>query len=157
MSLNFWSPKPVPSELPPGLAAAALEVSQAGSQQQALEAAHKLLTDRYHGRRFHTFLKFNQLFRDHPAHLWDHPGPMHCTNLNHLLTILLVHSGWFEPAAIRLRWTNINVLSPHQYVRVRLDTGQIVSVDIWAAAYGLPLGTHAHWFKNGHLWPVRRK
>lgn len=152
MGLNFWSPKPLPENLPTSMTEAIAAIAQSDSQQEALRQAYNLLTGKYHGRRGATYLKLIDLFRDDVSSLWDKDGFMHCTNLNHLLIVLLVRSGQFRPEDIRLYWTNIFLLAPHQYAIVRFKNGQEMPVDVWSAAYGIKLGDYGHWFHAGKVW-----
>lgn len=60
--------------------------------------------------------------------------------------MLLMKSGHFTDDDIETRWTLLWFVSPHQYLRVRLDNEQWANVDVWANVYGIPFGDYAHGF-----------
>jgi len=70
---------------------------------------------------------------------------MHCTNINRILKSLLIGSGLFREEDIRIKWTLIWYVSPHQHVQVRIGD-RWINVDIWAHAYGIEFGDYTHGF-----------
>lgn len=75
--------------------------------------------------------------------IWKRTEFLHCTHMNWLLKIVLVHSGKFAERDVQERWTFLSGISPHQYSRVRLKDGRMINVDVWASTYGIPFGGHA--------------
>jgi len=154
LRLNFLVPPPVPAVLPKGLE---LEVSsiKCRTREDTLRAAYAVLTKKYRGYRLRTVTRLLELFDVDVAALWAKNRFLHCTNLNYLLEIMLLHSGKFSEADIRFRWTTVNFLSPHQYMQIKLDDGQWVDADLWGAVYGIEFGSHAHGFHSGSLTAKR--
>lgn len=119
------------------------ELKKAQSQEECLRMAYKILITKYHGNRIKTITKFFNIFERDIDVLWSKNGFLHCTNINYILKTLLVKSGFFETGDIRTRWTLIWCVSPHQYAQVRINN-KWIDVDVWAHAFGIELGDHAH-------------
>ncbi len=115
------------------------------SKEECLRKAYSLLTEKYHWDRLKTYSRFFELFTRNPEKLWIKFGFLHCTNLNILLKALLLWSEHFTKEEIRFCWTQIWIVSPHQYAQVRLDN-KWIDIDIWAHRYGIWFGDHAHSF-----------
>lgn len=143
---HFFSKLPIPVITNKSLQAAIKQVREANSQSEALETAFRIITTRYRGYRFHTFLFFWKAFQSNPNHLWQRTGFLHCTHLNYLLRILLVNSGWFSESDIQLKFTNVYFCSIHQYLRVRMGKSSL-ALDAWGHVFGVPLGQF--WFGTG--------
>ncbi len=123
------------------------KISQASTKSDALRVAYDILSTKYHGGRVKTYALFWRLFEDTFEKLWSRSGFLHCTKINRVLRELLLASGKFAPSDIRTRWTLVWYVSPHQYMQVRVENEQWVSVDIWAKAYGIQFGDYARGFK----------
>ncbi len=120
-------------------------VSQAKSKEEALQRAYKIITDRFEGHRFHTYIRLHKAFELDPNVLWKRTGFMHCTHQNYLLRVLLVKSGWFDESALSIGHSLVWYISPHQYLRVNLN-GKALAVDPWNSRFGAKLGTYATGF-----------
>lgn len=118
------------------------------TKQECLHKAYRLLTAKYHGNRLKTVTRFLELCPRSVDAVWARSGFLHCTNLNWLLRVLLVKSGHFTEEDIETCWTLLWYVSPHQYLRVKLDDGQQAKVDVWANVYGIGFGDYAHGFHN---------
>jgi hypothetical protein len=138
------------------LAEAVAFVKAAKGRQDSLRRAYDLMTERYYGERLRMLRECRTWFANDPAKNWRKRGFLHCTNMNALLRYLLLESGRFSPEDVTFRWTLIWYCSPHQYARVRCD-GKWVDVDLWAHAYGVTLGKHAHGLRSGSLRARERK
>lgn len=138
--------RPIPNNLPVEMAKCIEEIKLVGDKEQALKQAYSIITSRYKGQRLKTLIYFWKLATSNPHILWTSIDFLHCTNMNFLLRILLVKSGWFTDADIKPRWTLIWFFSPHQYLRVRLVGGNWINVDAWGAAHGIGYGDYAHGF-----------
>jgi len=120
-------------------------VHEPSTKKEALEKAFELITNRYKGYRFFTYLFFWKIFEINPNILWQQTGFMHCTQQNFLLRILLVKSGWFTEEDIKFGYSLVWYISPHQYLKVNLNN-HIVAVDPWNHRFGVPLGKYAAGF-----------
>lgn len=137
--------------LPQEMRSLASEISRKEDQQMALKYAYDTLSRKYRGFRFLTFLRLDRFFITDLSTLWRITGFLHCHHLNYLLRTLLITSGKFSSEDIRSPWTHIWYCSPHQYIRVKLEDGTTISVDLWGKAYGISFGSHAHGFQAGSL------
>ena len=138
--------RPIPAELPPEMNEVTSELRKTVTKEECLWEAVRILSERYRGYRFRTYTRVFDLWTSDPERLWAKQGFLHCTNVNYLCRILLVGSGHFRDGEIEQRWTAVYWISPHQYLRVRLDEGRWVEVDLWGLHYGIPLGGHARGF-----------
>lgn len=145
MPLDLFSKTPVPGVLPGEMQKITDELKKSPSKEECLKKAYGILISRYRGHRVETYTKLFDVLKHDIATLWDKSGFLHCTNLNYLLRALLVRSDFFTEDEMRLRWTHIWYVSPHQYVQVKIDD-KWINVDIWAYAYGIKFGDNAHGF-----------
>lgn len=127
------------------------QLKKTDNQEECMQQAYEILAKKYHGERFKTISRFWLLFERNIDRLWSRSGFLHCTSLNLLLRKLLLESGKFSPDDVRFRWTLLWGVSPHQYVKIRVNE-QWVNVDLWAAFLGIGLGDYAHGF---HLYSSR--
>ena len=72
--------------------------------------------------------------------------------MNYLLHTLLIGSGHFENKDIQAHWTQIWLVSPHQYLTVVLKDGRQIEIDPWGRAYGVSFGSHAYGLKGGSVF-----
>lgn len=118
-----------------------------------LSEAYYYVTGRYTSSRLEFFLKLPMLpvnsFRD----LTSRKGFMFCTNQNAVLSALLLRSGRFKAKDIKKKWTLYFGLTPHQYLRIKVEQGWI-DVDPWSSDYGLAIGDYARGF---HIGSIRRQ
>ena len=145
MPLNLFKIYPRPDEIPTEMQNTINEIKMSPSKEGCLKTVYEILTTKYHGSRVDTYLKFLNIFTHDIKTLWNTNGFMHCTNINYLMKILLIKSGMFEDNDIRLRWTLVWYVSPHQYIQVKVNSAWI-NIDIWASSYGIKFGDYAHGF-----------
>jgi len=138
-----------PDALPEEMQALAQEIAKQASQEAALRYTYEALGKKYRGYRVLTFLRMDRLFITDIGTLWKKQGFLHCHHMNYLLRTLLVASGQFAPEDIDVCWTQIWFFSPHQYLVATLKNGEKRAIDLWARAYGIPFGKHAHGFQGG--------
>lgn len=129
----------------PDLLWAVEKVRAAGSKELALKRASEVVTERCRGYRLRTYLYFWKAFETDPNRLWQRTGFMHCTHQNFLLRTLLVKSGWFLEDEIKLGYSLVWYISPHQYLKIKLDD-RVVAADPWNHRFGVPLGYYASGF-----------
>ncbi|MDD5083858.1 MAG: hypothetical protein PHT88_02875 [Candidatus Moranbacteria bacterium] len=128
--------------LPDGMRHIIDELKQSASQEECLKKAYVILTKKYHGERIRTYRNLFDIFKRDLDTLWNKSGFLHCTNINYLLRTLLVQSAFFTEDDIRLKWTLVWYVSPHQYLQVLVGS-EWINVDIWAHAYGIGFGDNA--------------
>lgn len=138
--------KYIPETLPQDMQSIAGALHELHSQDECLRKAYDILTKKYYGNRIKTLLRFFDLFPRSLNKLWSKNGFLHCTNFNWLLRILLIKSGHFTEKDVTTCWTLLWFVSPHQFIRVTMENGQKINIDLWAAVYGIPFGDYAHGF-----------
>jgi hypothetical protein len=141
----LFLPKYKKVELPEDLRAKIEILKQAKSKEDCLRQAYDFLVEKYHGDRICTFSKIHELFIRDIGKLWTKSGFLHCTNINYILRMMLIESGFFKESNIKEKWTQIWLFSPHQHLDINLDN-KIIHVDVWANRYGIKFGDHAHGF-----------
>jgi hypothetical protein len=139
----------LPNSLSKEVDVAIRQIKLANTKEEAIQKAYKIITTKYRGRRMTTLVKIRSIFSEGTQDLWNRSGFMHCTNQNYLLAVLLVKSGFFKEEDIKLKWTMLWGISPHQYLRVMTNKNEYIDIDAWSAVYGIALGDHAHGFHTG--------
>jgi len=137
----------IPEKLPKEMQQIADKLKKSKSKEECLKKAYEILSKKYRGYKWRTYTRIHELFIGDVNKLWQKKGFMHCTNINYLLRIMLIKSGFFEDNDIRPKWTFVN-FTPHQYLRIRLSKNKFVNVDIWGKPYGIKLGNHAQGFNT---------
>lgn len=145
MPLDLFLKTPVPDVLPDEMQKIVDEMKKSLNKDDCLKMAYNIMIEKFRGYRIKTYLKLFDVFESDIAVLWNKNGFLHCNNMNYILRILLIKSGFFVEDDIRLRWTQIWYISPHQFVQVRID-GKWINIDIWAHAYGINFSDNAHGF-----------
>lgn len=143
MPLDLFSKTPLFDNLPLAIREPIDTLKHCADKQQCLERAYQILAGKYHGDLLKTYTRFWLIFERDLDKLWNRSGFMHCANVNYLLRTLLVKSGFFVEADIRLRWTLVWYFSPHQYLQAKIGD-KWINVDIWGGHYGIKLGDYAH-------------
>lgn len=143
---HLFKKLPIPTITSSGMQEAIALVASSQSQEEALERAFGVITTRYEGYRFHTYIFFWKAFQRNPNNIWDRTGFLHCTHLNYLLRILLVKSGWFTDHDIGIKLTNVYYYSIHQCLTLKIGDSTI-ALDPWGHVFGVPLGQY--WFGMG--------
>lgn len=143
---NFFSKKELPDKLPLELDRIIGSLRKSRSKEACLKSAYDILTKKYYGSRIMTYTRFFDLFSWNDDKLWKKSGFLHCTNINYLMRILLVKSGFFKDDDIKLKLTLLWYISPHQYLNIRINGKKSINVDVWGKRYGIKFGEYAHGF-----------
>ncbi len=142
----FMRKEPLPARIPKQLEDAIAQMeSQSKTPYEYIKQCSHYLLSQNHGGRFATVIRVQSLFERDVRTLLSRRGFMHCTQLNHLMRILLVRSKFFTDDDIRLQHTFVN-FNIHQYLQVRV-AGQWYDVDLAGDWMGVPLGRHAWGFR----------
>lgn len=116
--------------------------AESSGAEEYLNKAYNFVLSRWHAERIKTIYYFPLAFRRDVEKIWKRSGYAHCTTMNMILTVLLVHSGYFTAEDIRIHHTFLNMFI-HQYLTVRVN-GVWVDADPGGAAIRhMPLGQHA--------------
>lgn len=145
MPLDLFSKTSLPESLPSEMLTLVNDLKNSSNKEDCLKKAYQILAARYQGHRLKTYTKLCDAFRSDIDYLWSQKGFLHCNNINFLLRILLIKSNFFTESDIRIKWTLVWYVSPHQYLQVKLND-KWVDVDIWARPFGIGFGDHAHGF-----------
>lgn len=143
MPFDFFCKTKIPEKIPSGMEEAVAILKKSSSKEECLRRAYGILASKYEGRRVETYLRLWEGLTADPEKLWKRNGFLHCTNMNYLLRVLLVRSGFFTDQDIELKWTLVYYLSPHQYVRVKINERNYVKVDLWGKFFGVAFGDYA--------------
>jgi hypothetical protein len=135
----------IPERLHLGLENWVKELKSSKNKSECLNKAYGLITSRYRGERINTYLKFWHVFYNLKK-IWKKQGFLHCTNMNYLLRILLIKSGFFKDSDIKTRWSIVWYISPHQYLQIKISNKKHINIDMWGRAYGIKFGDFAHGF-----------
>lgn len=143
--LSLFYKTPLPAITNPDLTSAIDQVKRTRSQQQTIDTAFDLVTSRFESHRFRTYLYLWKAFEDDPNKLWQRQGFLHCHHQNLLLRTLLVKSGWVKEEDIKLGWSLVWYISPHQYLILTLNKSQL-ALDPWNSKFGAEIGEFATGF-----------
>ena len=145
MPLNMFGKTPIPDVLPDEMKKIINELKKSHSKKDCLRRAYKILTNKYRGYRVKTYTKIIEVFISNINKLWAKDGFLHCTSINYLMRTLLIKSDFFKENEIKIKWTLVWYISPHQYLQIKTDSSWI-NIDIWGYAYGIEFGDYAHGF-----------
>ena len=154
MTPDFFRKGKIPESLPEGMTVVISDLKNLTNKEECLKQAYDILSEKYRGYRIETYLKLFNLFESNLNKIWNRSGFLHCNTLNYLLRILLIKSGFFSEEDIKLKWTLVYYISPHQYLRIKTDKGEWVNIDLWGKTYGIKFGNYAHGF-NSRLFSVK--
>lgn len=141
----FWKVM-IPNKLPESMQDIVTQLKKSENKEVCLRKAYNILSKKYRGCRFYTYLKFFDLFITDVNRLWKKNGCLHCTHLNYLLRVLLIKSGFFKEEDIKLKLTLIYYVSIHQYLNIRINNDKFIDVDLWGNANGIKFGYYTHGF-----------
>ena len=144
---HFFKKAPIPDKLPKELEELVPRLKQSKTKKECLQTAYRLLSEKYQGYfGIYTYLNILETFVSDINKLCDGRKFLHCHNLNYLLRILLIKSGFFSEEDIKLGWSMVWYISPHQYLKI--DVGEeVINVDLWGSAYGRAFGDYGHGFR----------
>ena len=143
---NFFRKKPIPDKLPAEMEQIVEELKHLNSKEECLKRAYEIMIGRYRGYRFRTYWQLHKAWEMDLEKIWKKTGFLHCHAMNYLLRVLLVKSGWFQDDDIQLKYSLVWYVSPHQYLRVKIEDNKFVNVDVWNYNYGKKFGDYAHGF-----------
>lgn len=146
MFSKIFPKKEIPSKLPRGMENLIEKLKKSKNKKECVKAAYNYLSKKYRGHRVYTYLRIYELFTLDLNKMWHKKGFLHCNNINYLMRILLIKSGFFSDKDIELKWTLVWFFSPHQYLKVRLNNKEYINIDLWAKAYGIRLGDYLRGF-----------
>lgn len=139
--MGFWKER-VPKMVPRSLDAKIRGLKmKSKSPEKFVRASYDLLRKKYHGSHALTFLRPDIVFSRNLEKMWSRSGYLSCNQVNWILYIMLVRSGFFSEGDVRFRCTITPRLMIHQYAEVRLGS-KWIPVDVWASRYNRSFGEH---------------
>lgn len=122
------------------------DLKRAKSKEECLNQAFEFVISNFKASRIKTYLLLHRLLITDVYDNWNTRDYLHCTNLNGILVHLLLESGHFRKNDVKRRWTLLYYLSPHEYLKVKMNKDKETNVDIFGHFYGISLGDYAHGF-----------
>ncbi|MDA3840453.1 MAG: hypothetical protein PF572_05150 [Patescibacteria group bacterium] len=145
MPLDLLVKKPAPEVLPNEMENLIVELKKSSGSEECLKKAYQILVDRYQGQRIKTYTRIFNIFYSDINYLWRQKGFLHCNNINYIMRAFLIKSNFFKEDDIKIKWTLVWYISPHQYLQVRINE-KWVNVDVWAHSFGIKFGDRARGF-----------
>ena len=137
---NLFFKVKIPQNISQGMIDVIELLKKSRDKEECLKKAYNILTTKIKGCR--SYVDFFDLFITDPNKLWEKKHS-HCTNLNYLLRILLIKSGFFQEQDIKLKLTLIHHISIHQYLVVRINKDKFIDLDPWGESHGIKFGNHS--------------
>jgi len=146
MIKNLFTKAKIPNELPKEMEILIKKLKKSTTKKDCIKKAYLFLSKKYRGYRIYTYLKFSDLFISDINKIWTKKGFLHCNTLNYLMRILLIKSELFDEKDIKLKWTLVWYISPHQYLNIKTSKNEFINIDLWGRSYGISFGDYAHGF-----------
>jgi len=143
---NILSKAKIPDKLPKEMEDFIKQLKKSKTKKECVKKTYFFISKKYRGYRVKTYLRFFDLFVSDIHKIWAKSGFLHCNVLNYVMRILLIKSKVFEDKDIKLKWTLVWYISPHQYLNIKIDQNKSINIDLWGKAYGIPFGEYAHGF-----------
>lgn len=141
---NFFGRERIPEVLPKSMQKIVDILKKTGSKKKCLQKAYDVISKKFEGVGIKEKIKI--IFNNNTDEIWNGDGKLHCTNLNFILKVLLIKSGFFNEKDVVFKYTLIRYFSPHQYLWVRVEDDKWIKADMWAGTRGMKLGDYAHKF-----------
>ncbi|MEA1963504.1 MAG: hypothetical protein U9M94_04710 [Patescibacteria group bacterium] len=145
MPLDLFKKTSIPEQLPDKMLNVIAELKKSSNKEDCLKFAYEILNKKYRGYRVKTYIKIFDIFSKDITKIWQKNGFLHCTNINYVMRTLLVKSGHFNDNEIKIKWTFVWYISPHQYLQVKINNSRI-NIDIWGKVFGIKFGDYARGF-----------
>lgn len=145
MPLDLFKKTSIPEQLPDKMLNVIAELKKSSNKEDCLKFAYEILNKKYRGYRVKTYIKIFDIFSKDITKIWQKNGFLHCTNINYVTRTLLVKSGHFNDNEIKIKWTFVWYISPHQYLQVKINNSRI-NIDIWGKVFGIKFGDYARGF-----------
>ena len=146
MSLNFFTKAKIPDKLPKEMEDLIKELKESKTKEDCIKKAYSFILKKYRGYRVITYIRFFDSFISNINKIWAKSGFLHCNVLNYLMRRLLVKSELFNDDDIKLKWTLLWCISPHQYLNININKNEFINIDLWGNAYGIKFGDYAQGF-----------
>jgi hypothetical protein len=143
MLANLLFKTRIPEKIPKSMQTTVNKLKKSKNKEDCLKKAYLIITKKYRGYRVRTYTHLWELFAYDLKDLWHRNGFLHCTNLNYLLRVLLIKSGFFKDSDVEPKWTLLYFFSPHQYLKVKVKN-KTINIGLWGKAFGIKYGDYAH-------------
>lgn len=155
MILNLLRKAEIPYRIPKELEDKIDEFSKFKNKEIFLKKSFFYIVNRWGDNRINLILRFPRIFQNDLNRIIKTKGYMHCTTMNHLLRVMAVKSGFFKDSDLQLKLTNSWYLLPHQYLKVKINSKKMITLDPWNYQYGIKFGRHGSGFDSIRLESIR--
>ncbi|MCF7795003.1 hypothetical protein K9M50_01420 [Patescibacteria group bacterium] len=142
---NFFKKEPLPKELNSTFVNIIEHLNSCNNKEEALKEAYNIIATRFKSSRFKLFIRVKRGFMKNPEKMWQKKF-LYCYQDNYLLRLFLVKSKWFKDEDIKLKFSFVYYIIPHQYLKIKIDDNQYMNVDPWGRDYGVKLGDYLYGF-----------
>lgn len=113
------------------------------NKHEFLKRSYNFLAKKYLGVRLN--LRYAELFGIDLKKVWK-KKIIFCNTMNYLLRLFLIKSRMFAEKDIRIKWSLVLFVSPHQYLQIRASRNKWINVDLWGQDHGIKFGDYARGF-----------
>lgn len=142
---NYFEKESIPNITDPDLLEEIQNIKRQPTAYQAIQYAMELLSHKYQSLRFKSFSRFWRIHEKDPNKLWKRTGFLHCTQQNYLLRVLLVKGNKIQDENIKLGYSLVWNVSPHQFLIVKYK-GENLALDPWNYDRGAHIDAYAAGF-----------
>ena len=132
----------MPSKVPKEVQKVIEVLKKTKTKNECLKKAYQILNKRFDEKKFLTINKPQTLFYKNVQTLWAEKH-LHCNSISYLLRILLLKSGKFKKSDIKRVYSMWSFISPHEFLKIRVEDKKWVYVDLWGKDNGAPFGKYA--------------
>lgn len=142
---NSLKKEPLPKELNNTFITIVERLNSCNDKEEALKEAFYIVATRFKSSRFRVFIRVKRGFIKDPEKMWQKKF-LYCFQVNYLLRLFLVKSKWFKDEDIKLKFSFVYYIIPHQYLRIKVADNQYMNVDPWGYDCGVKLGDYLYGF-----------
>ncbi|MFP4515109.1 MAG: hypothetical protein ACLFNO_03855 [Parcubacteria group bacterium] len=142
---NFFKKEPLPKELNHTFITIVEHLNSFDDKEEALREAHQIVATRFKSSRFKILIMCKRGFIKDPEKMWEKKF-LYCFQVNYLLRMLLVKSKWFTEEDIKLKFSCVYYMVPHQYLKIKLSENEYMNVDPWGYDLGVKFGDYLYGF-----------
>jgi hypothetical protein len=142
---NFFKKEVLPTELNSTFNSIVKHLDACSNKEEALKEAYNIIANRFSSSRFKIFIKLKRGFVKNPDKMWEKKF-LYCFQVNYLLRMFLVKSKWFKDEDIKLKFSFVYYIIPHQYLKIKVADNQYMNIDPWGYDYGIKFGDYLYGF-----------
>jgi len=113
--------------------------SNSSDDLEFIKKSFDFVNQRYSSGRLTYYITPSKLTQTNISLIWDSLGYMPCDKQTYVLELMLVHSGRFNNEEIKKGYSTC-IISPHYYLKLRLNNGSKINLDVFSADFGKEFG-----------------